>query len=297
MRNYLDYLRRIRNEGLYKSDRTGTGTYSLFGQQMRFDLRKGFPILTTKYVSFKTVVSELLWFLSGSTNNHDLWKMNGCPVNKDGSPRHTIWEEWSLADGNLGAMYGKQWRHFGGYPSSDGVPGHWDGGIDQIKLALDMLHSRPDSRRIVISAWSPEDLPDESDSPQDNILKGRAALAWCHTSFQFYVAEERLSCLLYARSQDSFLGTPYNISSYSLLTHMVAQQAGLEVGDFIWTGGDCHIYANHLDQVDLQIDREPLPLPKLIIKRKPVSILDYKVDDFELQDYQFHPSIPASVAV
>ncbi|MDE3022215.1 MAG: thymidylate synthase [Pseudomonadota bacterium] len=297
MRNYLEYLRQVRDEGMPKTDRTGTGTYSLFGQQMRFDLRKGFPILTTKYISFKTVASELLWFLSGSTNNHDLWKMNGCPIDKAGKARPTIWEEWALPDGNLGAIYGKQWRHFGGQPSDDGIPGHWKGGIDQIALVLDMLKYKPDSRRIMISAWSPEDLPDESDSPQENVLKGRAALAWCHTSVQFYVADGRLSCLLYARSQDSFLGTPYNISSYSLLTHMLAQQSGLEVGDFIWTGGDCHIYMNHLEQVNLQLNREPLPLPELVVKRKPDSILDYRLDDFELVGYRYYPSISAPVAV
>lgn len=290
MKQYLDYLREVRNECVEKGDRTGVGTYSVFGRMMRFNLQEGFPILTTKFVSFKTVASELLWFLSGSTNNEDLRRMNG-------TDRPTIWEEWATEDGNLGPIYGKQWRYWNGVPSDDGIPGHWQGGVDQISSVIEQIKNRPTSRRLIVSAWNAADLPDEGLSPQENVQEGRAALAWCHTMFQFYVADNKLSCLLYARSQDSFLGTPYNITSYALLTHMIAQQCDLDVGDLIWTGGDCHIYRNHLEQVDIQLAREPYPLPKLIIKRKPASIFDYKLDDFALEGYQHHPAIAAPVAV
>lgn len=329
MKQYLDFLKHIQTNGVRKSDRTGTGTTSVFGTQMRFDLSQGFPLVTTKKVHTKSVIAELLWMLSGSTNNNDLEAL-GC----------TIWREWARPDGELGPIYSKQWRSWQTDKLSTGIYGPKDtiGGtadcqtIDQISEAIKLLKTDPNSRRILVSAWNVADLPD-------------MALAPCHCLFQFYteklsederrlmwekkmgrfwltrysetasvsraawndyfnavmkadgIPERKLSCQLYQRSADAFLGVPFNIASYALLTHMMAQQCNMAVGDFIWTGGDCHIYSNHQEQVALQLSREPMPLPKLVIKRKPDSIFDYKVDDFEFEDYAYHPAIKADVAI
>jgi thymidylate synthase len=303
MKQYLDFLSHITNTGVTKSDRTGTGTTSVFGSQMRFDLSQGFPLVTTKKIHTKSVIAELLWMLSGSTNNLDLEAL-GC----------TIWREWADSWGDLGPIYGKQWRS---WDTPDGST------IDQITDAVRLLKTDPDSRRILVSAWNVADLPD-------------MALAPCHCLFQFYTQEltmferyklvvtapgfksdgkamrkteiqvwldkigtptRKLSCQLYMRSCDTFLGLPFNIASYALLTHMMAQQCNMAVGEFIWTGGDCHIYSNHKEQVALQLSREPMKLPRLAIKRKPDSLFDYKVDDFEFEDYVHHPAIKADVAV
>lgn len=299
---YEDFMRHVLEHGKIKADRTGTGTRSVFGYQMRFDLSQGFPLVTTKKVHFKSVVAELLWFLSGSTNVEALQAM-GC----------TIWDEWAREDGSLGPIYGEQWRNW---------PGHDGWNIDQIAELIEGIRTNPHSRRHIVSAWNPADIPD-------------MALAPCHALFQFDVrdmtrqercgwlervrgidmdgsgeAEFRhhvcdqllapramLSCQLYQRSADVFLGVPFNIASYALLTHMVAQQCGLAVGDFIWTGGDCHIYDNHVEQVALQLSREPRPYPSLHIKRHPDSIFGYKPEDFEVDDYNPHPAIKAPVAV
>ena len=261
---YEDFMRHVFTTGVPKTDRTGTGTTSVFGHQMRFDLREGFPLVTTKKVHLKSIILELLWFLRGDSNVKWLQE-RGC----------TIWDEWAGADGELGPVYGVQWRS---WPTPDG--GH----IDQIAEVVKQLKTNPDSRRIIVSAWNVADL-------------SKMALMPCHAFFQFYVAEGRLSCQLYQRSADIFLGVPFNIASYALLTHMLAQQCDLEVGDFIWTGGDCHIYSNHHEQVALQLSRQPLPYPTLNIKRKPASIFDYEFDDFEVLDYQHHPAIKAPVAV
>ncbi len=264
MQAYLDYLKHILDNGAYKEDRTGTGAYSVFGYQMRFDLADGFPLVTTKKIHTKSILHELLWFLKGDTNVRYLQE-NGV----------SIWDEWAREDGSLGPVYGKQWRSWAG---ADGSV------IDQIAVALDKLRTNPDSRRIIVSSWKVDEIPD-------------MALPPCHMMFQFYVANGKLSCQLYQRSADSFLGVPFNIASYSFLVHMMAQQADLGVGEFIWTGGDCHIYANHLDQVQLQLSREPKPLPKLNILRKPNSIDDYRYEDFEIVGYEHHPRIRAVVAV
>jgi len=264
MRPYLELMRHVLEHGTPKSDRTGTGTLSVFGWQMRFDLAQGFPLVTTKKLHLKSIVHELLWFLSGSTNVAYL-QANGV----------SIWDEWADAQGELGPVYGHQWRS---WPGPDG------GQIDQIAGLMTELARNPDSRRLVVSAWNPADLP-------------RMALSPCHALFQFHVANGRLSCQLYQRSADIFLGVPFNIASYALLTEMVAQQAGLVAGDFVWTGGDCHLYTNHLEQARLQLTREPYPLPKLVIHRKPASIFDYTFDDFEFRGYQAHPLIKAPVAV
>ena len=268
---YEDFMRHVYTHGVEKSDRTGTGTRSVFGHQMRFDLRQGFPLVTTKKVHLKSIIVELLWFLTGSSNNHWLTE-RGC----------TIWDEWAREDGDLGPVYGVQWRS---WPTPEG--GH----IDQITEVIKTLKTNPDSRRIIVSAWNVADL-------------SKMALMPCHAFFQFYVAppttaggKGQLSCQLYQRSADIFLGVPFNIASYALLTHMVAQQCDLEVGDFIWTGGDCHIYSNHHEQVELQLTRDPFPAPTLHIKRKPESIFDYEFEDFEVRDYQCHPAIKAPVAV
>lgn len=268
---YEDCLRHVFAQGVDKGDRTGTGTRSVFGYQMRFDLNEGFPLVTTKKVFVKAIVTELLWFLRGDSNVRWLQE-RGC----------TIWDEWAREDGSLGPVYGVQWRS---WPTPDG--GH----IDQIAQVMDQLRHNPDSRRIIVSAWNVADLPD-------------MALMPCHAFFQFYVAPSttpggkgRLSCQLYQRSADLFLGVPFNIASYALLTHMLAQQCDLEVGDFIWTGGDCHIYNNHVEQVELQLSRTPLPYPTLHLRRQPDSLFDYTFDDFEVQDYQHHPAIKAPVAV
>ena len=264
MREYLDLMQRVRDTGVKKEDRTGTGTLSVFGHQMRFDLAEGFPMVTTKKLHTRSIIHELLWFLSGDSNIRYL-KENGV----------SIWDEWADEDGNLGPVYGVQWRS---WPTPDGRK------IDQIAEVMRQLRETPDSRRIIVCAWNVAEV--------DNM-----ALPPCHCLFQFYVADGKLSCQLYQRSCDIFLGVPFNIASYSLLTHMLAQQADLGVGDFIWTGGDCHLYLNHLEQADEQLTREPLPLPRLAIKRRPPSIFDYRYEDFEILNYQSHPHIPAKVAV
>ena len=264
MRPYLDLMRHVLEHGTPKSDRTGTGTRSVFGWQMRFNLADGFPMVTTKKLHLKSIVHELLWFLSGSTNVAYL-REHGV----------TIWAEWADAQGELGPVYGHQWRS---WPNPEG--GH----IDQITDLMKRLRADPDSRRLIVSAWNPADLP-------------KMALLPCHAFFQFYVAEGRLSCQLYQRSADIFLGVPFNIASYALLTHMLAQQCALDVGDFIWTGGDCHLYNNHLDQAREQLAREPYPLPRLELRRKPDSIFDYRFEDIAITGYQSHPHIKAPVAI
>ena len=264
MHQYHDLMKAVLAQGVDKADRTGTGTKSIFGYQMRFDLAAGFPMVTTKKLHLKSIVYELLWFLQGSTNNNWL-KERGV----------SIWDEWAPPDGELGPIYGYQWRSG---PTPDGQH------IDQIKALMATLQSNPNSRRMIVSAWNVGDIP-------------RMALAPCHAFFQFYVANNKLSCQLYQRSADIFLGVPFNIASYAVLTHMVAQQAGLAVGDFIWTGGDCHLYNNHLAQVELQLTRAPLALPTLKIHRQPASIFDYEFDDFEVVGYQSHPHIKAPVAI
>jgi thymidylate synthase len=264
MRQYLDLLRHVRDHGVRKDDRTGTGTLSVFGHQMRFDLGQGFPLVTTKKVHTKSIVHELLWFLRGETNVRSLQQAGV-----------SIWDEWADEHGELGPVYGHQWRHWQG---NDGRV------IDQIADLMRDIRRNPDSRRLIVSAWNVGDIP-------------RMKLPPCHAFFQFYVAEGRLSCQLYQRSCDLFLGVPFNIASYALLTHMVAHQSDLGVGDFVWTGGDCHIYLNHLEQVELQLARDPLPLPTLAIRRKPPSIFEYAYEDFEIVGYQSHPAIRAPVAV
>lgn len=278
MQQYLDLLQKILDEGEVKEDRTGTGTRSFFGHQMRFNLNDGFPLLTTKKIFFKGVVHELLWFLNGSTDNNEL-KDNGVH----------IWDEWEDESGDLGPIYGYQWRHWLDQNSGES--------IDQIQNVIDQLRNNPSSRRIIVSAWNVADLPDESISPQDNVKNNKMALAPCHALFQFFVSQGALSCQLYQRSCDTFLGLGFNIASYSLLTHMLAQQCDLNVGDFIWTGGDVHLYLNHMEQAKEQLSRKPYELPKLNIKRKPDSIYDYAYEDFELVNYQCHPHIKAPISI
>ena len=277
MKNYLVLLDKILKEGVEKGDRTGSGTLSLFGHQMRFDLTQGFPLVTTKKVHLKSIIHELLWFLKGETNVAYLHEH-----------RVNIWDEWADERGDLGPVYGHQWRS---WPTPDRQP------IDQIKVVIEQLKKTPNSRRIIVSAWNVADLPDESMSPQQNVASGKMALAPCHAFFQFYVADGKLSCQLYQRSCDTFLGLPFNIASYALLTHMVAQQCDLAVGDFIWTGGDVHLYLNHLEQANLQLTREPYGLPTLTIKNKPASIFEYSYDDFEVEHYQAHEHIKAQISV
>jgi thymidylate synthase len=257
-------MRHVRDNGTRKEDRTGTGTLSVFGYQMRFDLGDGFPLVTTKRLHTKSIIHELLWFLSGDQNTRYLTE-NGV----------SIWNEWADEDGNLGPVYGVQWRS---WPTPDGAS------IDQISQVVQQLQEDPDSRRIMVSAWNVGELD-------------KMALPPCHCLFQFYVADGKLSCQLYQRSCDIFLGVPFNIASYALLTHMLAQQCDLGVGDFIWTGGDCHLYTNHLEQADEQLSREPLPLPRVAIRRRPESIFDYRFEDFEILNYESHPHIRAAVAV
>jgi thymidylate synthase len=264
MRQYEDFMRHVYEHGVTKTDRTGTGTRSVFGHQMRFDLSQGFPLITTKKLHTKSIFIELLWFLRGDGNVRWLQERGV-----------TIWDEWADAEGDLGPVYGVQWRS---WPTPNG--GH----IDQITQLLDQIRRNPDSRRLIVSAWNVADIP-------------RMALPPCHALIQFYVADGKLSCQLYQRSADIFLGVPFNIASYALLTHLVAQQCDLEVGDFVWTGGDCHIYSNHFEQVELQLSREPYPYPKLRIKRKPASIFEYEYEDLEVVDYQSHPHIKGAVAV
>ncbi|MBT8107133.1 MAG: thymidylate synthase [Gammaproteobacteria bacterium] len=264
MQQYLDMMRLVRDTGARKEDRTGTGTLSVFGHQMRFDLAQGFPLVTTKKLHLRSIIHELLWFLSGDSNIRYL-RENGV----------SIWDEWADENGDLGPVYGVQWRS---WPTPDGRK------IDQIAQIMEQLKNNPDSRRIILSAWNVAEI--------DNM-----ALPPCHCLFQFYVAAGKLSCQLYQRSCDIFLGVPFNIASYALLTHLLAQQADLNVGEFIWTGGDCHLYLNHLEQADEQLSREPLPLPTLAIKRRPPSIFDYRYEDFEILNYEAHPHIKAAVAV
>ena len=272
------FTSKILDEGEVKEDRTGTGTRSFFGHQMRFNLNDGFPLLTTKKIFFKGVVHELLWFLNGSTDNNEL-KDNGVH----------IWDEWEDESGDLGPIYGYQWRQWLDQNSGES--------IDQIQNVIDQLRNNPSSRRIIVSAWNVADLPDESISPQDNVKNNKMALAPCHALFQFFVSQGALSCQLYQRSCDTFLGLGFNIASYSLLTHMLAQQCDLNVGDFIWTGGDVHLYLNHMEQAKEQLSRKPYELPKLNIKRKPDSIYDYAYEDFELVNYQCHPHIKAPISI
>ena len=264
MKQYLHLLRVVLEQGAPKTDRTGTGTRAVFGHQMRFDLGAGFPLVTTKKLHLKSIVHELLWFLRGESNVAYL-REHGV----------TIWDEWADANGELGPVYGVQWRH---WRAADGRT------IDQISAAVDLLRRDPHSRRIVVSAWNVGELD-------------RMALTPCHALFQFFVAHGRLSCQLYQRSADIFLGVPFNIASYALLTHMMAEQTGFEVGEFVWTGGDCHLYSNHLEQARLQLSRAPLPLPRLVIRRRPPSIFEYRFEDFEFAGYEAHPAIRAPIAV
>jgi thymidylate synthase len=277
MKTYLDLLQRILDRGTQKADRTGTGTISLFGHQMRFDLQAGFPAVTTKKLHFKSIIHELLWFLNGDTNIRYL--------NENGV---RIWDEWATEDGELGPVYGAQWRN---WVAADGRR------IDQIARLLEDLKNKPDSRRHIVSAWNPALLPDESRSPRENAAMGLQALPPCHTMFQFHVADGRLSCQLYQRSADVFLGVPFNIASYSLLTMMMAQVVGLEPGDFVHTFGDVHIYLNHLEQVETQLARDPYPLPEMKINPDRRDLFDFRYEDFELTGYQYHPAIRAPIAV
>ncbi|HET6592172.1 MAG TPA: thymidylate synthase [Xanthomonadales bacterium] len=277
MQTYLDLLQNILDQGCRKSDRTGTGTISLFGYQMRFDLGQGFPAVTTKKLHFKSIIHELLWFLRGDTNIRYL--------NEHGV---RIWDEWATDEGELGPVYGAQWRN---WIAPDGRR------IDQITQLLDDIRTRPDSRRHIVSAWNPALLPDESLSPRENAARGRQALPPCHTMFQFNVADGRLSCQLYQRSADVFLGVPFNIASYSLLTMMVAQVVGLEPGDFVHTFGDVHIYLNHIEQVETQLGRTPYPLPRMHINPEVRDLFAFRYEDFELRDYRCHPAIRAPIAV
>jgi len=264
MQQYLSMMRHIRDNGARKEDRTGTGTLSVFGHQMRFNLSDGFPLVTTKKLHLKSIIHELLWFLSGDSNIRYLQE-NGV----------SIWNEWADENGELGPVYGVQWRNWKNEVGES---------IDQIQDVVTRLKDDPDSRRIIVSAWNVGEIPG-------------MALPPCHCLFQFYVADGKLSCQLYQRSADVFLGVPFNIASYALLTHMMAQQADLKVGDFIWTGGDCHLYSNHMEQMEEQLAREPLTLPRLAIKRRPDSIFDYKFEDFEILNYESHPHIKAAVAI
>jgi thymidylate synthase len=264
MKAYLDMMRHVYEHGVEKKDRTGTGTRSIFGWQMRFDLQQGFPLVTTKRLHTRSIFIELLWFLQGSTNTAYL-KENGV----------SIWDEWANTQGELGPVYGRQWRS---WPTPSG--GH----VDQITEVIEQIKKNPDSRRLIVSAWNVGEIPE-------------MALAPCHALFQFYVANGKLSCQLYQRSADIFLGVPFNIASYALLTHMVAQQCDLEVGDFVWTGGDCHLYSNHLEQTREQLARSAHALPRLTLARKPASIFDYKLEDFVIENYQFEPHIKAPVAI
>ncbi len=277
MKQYLDLLRHVREQGTRKTDRTGTGTLSVFGYQMRFNLAEGFPLVTTKKVHLRSIIHELLWFLRGETNIAYL-KDNGV----------SIWDEWATPDGDLGPVYGRQWRS---WPLPDG------GTLDQLALLLEQIRTRPDSRRLMISAWNPAELPLEGESPQDNVRAGRMALAPCHTMFQFYVADNRLSCQLYQRSADIFLGVPFNIASYALLTMMVAQVTGYRPGDFVHTLGDAHLYSNHLQQADTQLAREPLPLPRMILNPEVDDLFAFRFEDFRLEGYEAHPHISAPVAI
>ena len=274
MKQYLDLIEHVVKNGVEKSDRTGTGTKSVFGYQMRFDLSAGFPMVTTKKLHKKSIIYELLWFLNGDTNI-DYLKNNGVK----------IWDDWADENGDLGPVYGFQWRNWN------------NDNIDQISELIETIKTNPDSRRMLISAWNPSVLPDTSKSFSENVRNGKAALPPCHAFFQFYVSNNKLSCQLYQRSADIFLGVPFNIASYALLTHMIAHVCNLEVGDFVHTFGDAHIYNNHIDQINLQLSREPRKLPTLKIKRKVESIFDFKFEDFEIINYDPHPHIKGLVSV
>ena len=274
MRQYLDLLDHVLKNGEQKGDRTGTGTISTFGHQMRFDLSDGFPMLTTKKLHLRSIIHELLWFIQGDTNTEYL-RENGV----------RIWDEWADENGDLGPVYGHQWRN-------------WNSeGIDQLQNAIDQIKSNPNSRRIIISAWNPSVLPDTSVSFSENVANGKAALPPCHAFFQFYVSNGKLSCQLYQRSADTFLGVPFNIASYALLTMMVEQVCELQPGDFVHTFGDVHLYNNHIDQAELQLTREPLKLPKMVLNPDVKSIYDFRYDDFQLVDYNPHPHIKAAVSI
>lgn len=277
MKQYLELLRRARHEGTYKGDRTGTGTYSLFGHQMRFDLADGFPLVTTKKVHLKSIIHELLWFLAGDTNIRYL-KENGV----------SIWDEWATPEGDLGPVYGEQWRC---WPTVDG------GVIDQIDEVVAEIRRNPDSRRLVVSAWNPAVLPDPRLSPRDNAANGRQALPPCHCLFQFYVADGKLSCQLYQRSGDIFLGVPFNIASYALLTLMIAQVCDLQPGEFVHTLGDAHLYSNHVEQADTQLARAPRALPTMTLNPSVRDLYAFRFEDFTLQGYDPHPGIKAPIAV
>ncbi len=279
MKVYLELMKDVVDNGMDRGDRTGVGTRSVFGRQIRFNLADGFPLVTTKKIHLRSIIYELLWFLAGSTDNRWLRER-----------KVSIWNEWALEDGDLGPIYGKQWRS---WQCPDGEV------VDQIQDVIRQIRSNPNSRRLIVSAWNPAELPDESISPQANVKAGRMALAPCHCLFQFYVADGRLSCQLYQRSADLFLGVPFNIASYSLLTHMIAQQCDLEVGEFVHTFGDCHLYQNHLtdDIVFEQLNREPRSLPKLKIKRRPESVFEYELDDFEFEGYEPYLPIRAPIAI
>ncbi|MDX8403623.1 MAG: thymidylate synthase [Mariprofundaceae bacterium] len=277
MRAYLDLMQHVLDNGTQKGDRTGTGTQSVFGYQMRFDLSKGFPLATTKKVHLKSIIHELLWFLKGDTKTQYLTE-NGV----------SIWNEWATEDGDLGPVYGYQWRN---WPTPSGRH------VDQISELIEQIKSKPNSRRLIISAWNVSDLPDESISPQANVKNGKMALAPCHAFFQFYVAAGRLSCQLYQRSADIFLGVPFNIASYALLTMMVAQVCDLEPGDFVHTFGDAHLYSNHMEQVQTQLAREPFALPTMKLNPDIKDIFNFTYEDFELTDYECHPGIRAPIAI
>ncbi|KKW38759.1 thymidylate synthase [Candidatus Peribacteria bacterium RIFOXYC2_FULL_55_14] len=277
MKQYLDLLRDVYENGKSKADRTGTGTFSVFGRQLRVDLSEGFPLLTTKKLHTRSIIHELLWFLRGETNIQYL-KENGV----------RIWDEWATEEGDLGPVYGRQWRS---WACPDGST------VDQISDVIEKIKTTPHSRRLIVSAWNPAFLPDESISPQDNVRRGRMALPPCHTLFQFYVRDGKLSCQLYQRSADIFLGVPFNIASYSLLTHMIAQVCDLQVGDFVHTFGDVHLYSNHLEQAKEQLSREPRTLPQLKVNPEVKNIFTFTFGDFEMLNYDPHPSIKAPIAV
>jgi thymidylate synthase len=274
MKQYHDLVKHVLENGYEKNDRTGTGTKSVFGYQMRFDLNAGFPMVTTKKLHLKSIIYELLWFIKGDTNIQYL-KDNGVK----------IWNEWADKNGNLGPVYGHQWRNW----NSDN--------IDQLVDVIETIKNNPDSRRLLVSAWNPSVLPNTSISFSENVAQGKAALPPCHAFFQFYVADQKLSCQLYQRSADIFLGVPFNIASYALFTMMIAQVCGYQAGDFIHTFGDAHIYSNHMEQIELQLSRTPKPLPKMILNPEIKSIFDFKFDDFTLEDYNPHPHIKGAVAI
>jgi thymidylate synthase len=274
MKQYLDLLQHIKEKGVKKADRTGTGTISVFGYQMRFNLQEGFPLVTTKKLHLRSIIHELIWFINGETNIKYL-KENGV----------TIWDEWADNNGNLGPIYGHQWRNW----NSDG--------IDQLQDVIYSLKNNPSSRRMIVTAWNPNIIPDSSKSFSDNVKNGKAALPPCHAFFQFYVSDNKLSCQMYQRSADVFLGVPFNIASYALLTHMIAQVCEYDVGDFIHSFGDTHIYLNHLEQVDLQLTREPMKLPKLKLNPLVKKIEDFKYEDIEIFDYNSHPSIKGKISI